>query len=81
MAGTRSKCVLGGGLVRPRLDRSRNHVGARRRPPDRYAINDDKRWRRFLFLVFLALTVVAGWWLLAYGGVQTVPHDVHGGSG
>jgi hypothetical protein len=37
-----------------------------------YAINDDKRWRRFLFLVFLALAVAAGWWLLADGGVQAV---------
>ena len=46
-----------------------------------YAINDDKRWRRFLFLVFLALAVAAGWWLLADGGVQIVLHDVRGGSG
>jgi hypothetical protein len=46
-----------------------------------YAINDDKRWRRFLFLVFLALAVAVGWWLFADGGVQAVLHDLHGGSG
>jgi hypothetical protein len=46
-----------------------------------YAINDDKRWRRFLFLVFLALAVAADWWLLADGGVQIVLHDVRGASG
>lgn len=40
-----------------------------------YAINDDKRWRRFLFLVFLALVVVAGWWLLANGGMQVLLRD------
>jgi len=40
-----------------------------------YAINDDKRWRRFLFLVFLALAVAAGWWLLADGGVQVLLHE------
>jgi uncharacterized membrane protein YqjE len=40
-----------------------------------YAINDDKRWWRFLFLVFLLLAVAAGWWLLTDGGVQAVLHD------
>jgi hypothetical protein len=39
-----------------------------------YAIDDDKRWRRFLaFLLLLAITV--GWWLLADGGVQVVLDD------
>jgi hypothetical protein len=46
-----------------------------------YAINDRERWRRFLFLVFLALAIAAGWWLLVGGGVQIVLHDVYGGSG
>ena len=42
-----------------------------------YAISDDKRWRRFLFLVFLTLAIatVAGWWLLADGGLQVLLHD------
>jgi uncharacterized membrane protein YqjE len=44
-----------------------------------YAINDDKRWPRFrnlaLFVVFLALAVAAGWWLLAGGGIQVIVHD------
>jgi uncharacterized membrane protein YqjE len=46
-----------------------------------YAINDRDRWQRFLFLVFLALAVAVGWWLLADSGVQIVLHDVHGGGG
>jgi hypothetical protein len=46
-----------------------------------YAINDRERWRRFLFLVFLALAVAAGWWLLADGGVQVVLNDVRGSTG
>jgi uncharacterized membrane protein YqjE len=32
-----------------------------------YAIDNDQRWHRFVFLVFLALAVAAGWWLLADG--------------
>ncbi len=44
-----------------------------------YAIDDDKRWPRFrnlgLFVVFLALALAAGWWLLARGGVQVIVHD------
>jgi hypothetical protein len=40
-----------------------------------YAINDRDRWRRFLFLVFLALVVAAGWWLLADGGIHALVHD------
>ena len=28
-----------------------------------YAINDDMRWRRFLFLVLLLLAITVGWWL------------------
>lgn len=40
-----------------------------------YAINDDKRWRRFLFLVFLALIVVTGWWLFADSGMRSLLHD------
>ena len=40
-----------------------------------YAINDPYRWRRFLFLIFLGLAVVAGWWLLAAGGVHVLLHD------
>ena len=28
-----------------------------------YAIDNDQRWRRFVFLVFLSLAVAAGWWL------------------
>jgi uncharacterized membrane protein YqjE len=39
-----------------------------------YAINDDKRWPRFrnlaLFVVFLALAIAAGWWLLAGGAFR-----------
>jgi hypothetical protein len=40
-----------------------------------YAINDRDRWRRFVFLIFLALAVAAGWWLLADGGIQVLLHD------
>jgi hypothetical protein len=40
-----------------------------------YTINDRDRWRRFLFLVFLALAIAAGWWLLAGGGVHVILHD------
>jgi len=44
-----------------------------------YAIDDDKRWPRFrnlgLFVVFLGLAVVLGWWLLADGGLWVIMHD------
>jgi len=40
-----------------------------------YAIDDGKRWRRFLFFVFLLLTIAVGWWLLADSGVQVVMRD------
>jgi uncharacterized membrane protein YqjE len=44
-----------------------------------YAIDDDKRWPRFrnlaLFVVFVALGVAAGWWLLVGGGMQALTHD------
>ena len=40
-----------------------------------YAIDDDKRWRRFLFIMLLLLAITVGWWLLADGGVQVVLHD------
>jgi len=40
-----------------------------------YAINDRDRFRRFMFLVFLALAAVAVWWVLADGGVHVVLHD------
>lgn len=40
-----------------------------------YAIDDGKRWRRFVFLIFLALAVAAGWWLLAVGGVHILLRD------
>ena len=40
-----------------------------------HAIYDGKRWRRFLFLVFLALAAAAIWWLLARGGVRVILHD------
>ena len=37
-----------------------------------YAIDNDQRWRRFIFLVFLALAVAAGWWLLADDGIHVL---------
>jgi hypothetical protein len=37
-----------------------------------YAISDGDRWRRFLFLIFLALAVAAVWWVLVDGGVPHV---------
>jgi uncharacterized membrane protein YqjE len=40
-----------------------------------YTVDDDKRWRRFLFLVFLALAVAADWWLLADDGIQVLLHQ------
>jgi hypothetical protein len=40
-----------------------------------YAINDRDRWRRFLFLVLLALAVAVNWWLLAKGGLPIIQHD------
>ena len=46
-----------------------------------YAIDDDKRWRRFrnlaLFVVFLllAIAVAASWWLLGDGGLQILVHE------
>ncbi len=40
-----------------------------------YAIDSRERWRRFLFLVFLALAVAVGWWLLADGGIQALLND------
>lgn len=43
-----------------------------------YAIDNRDRWRRFVFLIFLALAVAAGWWLLADGGVQALLHDFGG---
>jgi len=41
----------------------------------RYALGDDARWRRFLYLIFLALVVWVGWWVLARGGVQVVVRE------
>jgi hypothetical protein len=40
-----------------------------------FAIDNGDRWRRFLFLVFLALVIVAVWWVLADGGVHILAHD------
>jgi hypothetical protein len=40
-----------------------------------HAIDDRDRWRRFLFLVFLALAVVTVWWVFVRGGVQVLLHD------
>jgi hypothetical protein len=40
-----------------------------------YAINDRDRWRRLLFLIFLALAVAAVWWVLADGGVHVFLRD------
>jgi uncharacterized membrane protein YqjE len=42
-----------------------------------YVIDDDKRWRKFLFLVFLlmAAAAAAGWWLLGDGGMEILLHD------
>jgi ABC-type glycerol-3-phosphate transport system permease component len=40
-----------------------------------YAINDGHRWRRLLFLIFLALTVAAVWWVLVDGGIHVVLRD------
>lgn len=40
-----------------------------------YAIDNHQRWYRFVFLIFLALAVAAGWWLLADDGIQVLLHD------
>lgn len=42
-----------------------------------FALDDARRWRRFLFLVFLltAAATAAGWWLLGDGGLQVILHD------
>ena len=40
-----------------------------------YAIDNGERWRRFMFLVLLALAVVVGWWVLADGGIHVLLHD------
>jgi hypothetical protein len=40
-----------------------------------YAVSDHDRFRRFLVLIFLALAVAAGWWLLADDGVHMLLHD------
>jgi hypothetical protein len=40
-----------------------------------YAIDNRDRWRRFLSLVLLALTVAAVWWVFARGGVHVLRHD------
>jgi hypothetical protein len=40
-----------------------------------YAIDNDQRWRRFVFLIFLALVVTTGWWLLADDGIRVLLHD------
>ena len=40
-----------------------------------FVISDARRWRRFLFLMFLLLAIAAGWWLLADGGLQVILHD------
>lgn len=40
-----------------------------------YVLNDRDRWRRFLFLVLLALAVTSVWWVLADGGIHTVLRD------
>ena len=41
-----------------------------------YAIDNDQRWRRFVFLVFLALAVAAGWWLLTDDGIHVLLRDL-----
>lgn len=40
-----------------------------------HVIDNDQRWRRFVFLIFLALAVAAGWWLLADDGIHLLLHD------
>jgi uncharacterized membrane protein YqjE len=40
-----------------------------------YAIDNDQRWHRFVFLVFLVLAIAAGWWLLANDGIHVLLHD------
>lgn len=42
-----------------------------------YVINDDKRWRKFLFLTFLlmAAAALAGWWLFGDDGLQVLLRD------
>lgn len=40
-----------------------------------YAIDNGERWRRFMFLVLLALAVAVGWWVLADGGIHVLLHD------
>ena len=40
-----------------------------------FAISDARRWRRFLFFLFVLLAIAAGWWVLADGGLQVILHD------
>jgi uncharacterized membrane protein YqjE len=40
-----------------------------------YAIDNRERWRRFMFLVLLALAVAMGWWMLVGGGIHVLLHD------
>lgn len=40
-----------------------------------YAINNPHRWRRFVFLIFLALAVAAVWWVFARDGVHVLVRD------
>lgn len=40
-----------------------------------YAIDSGERWRRFMFLVLLALAVAVSWWVLADGGIHTLLRD------
>jgi hypothetical protein len=40
-----------------------------------YAIDNGERWRRFMFLVLLALAVAVGLWVLADGGIHVLLHD------
>jgi hypothetical protein len=37
-----------------------------------YAIDNDQRWRRFVFLILLALAVATGWWLVADDGIHVL---------
>ncbi len=48
-----------------------------------FAIDDARRWRRFLFLVFLlmAAAALAGWWLFGDGGMQVLVHEFGAASG
>jgi hypothetical protein len=51
----------------PKRERPNRRLGAR--------CNDRERWRRFLFLVFLALAITVGWWMLVGGGIHVLMHD------